>query len=117
MTEIIIFLLGAIVATAIWIIIVRKWQSQNRKFMDIITGKDMEIRNYQVEKAYRDGLSSGDPVKERLVAENTMLIEENSKLSSQLGVESIFSNAVATQGGAAVMLRRSRAQERRSPET
>lgn len=108
MTEIICFLSGATVATAIAIFIFRKWQIQNRRYMDIISGKEMEIRNYQVEKAYRDGLSSGDPVKERLMSENVMLIEQNRKLSSQIGTESIFSNAVASQGGAAVMLRRSR---------
>ncbi len=117
MTEIICFLSGAIVASAIWIVTVRKWQNQNRKYMDIISGKDLEIRGYQVDKAYRDGLSTGDPIKERLMSENVMLIEQNRKLSSQLDAESIFTNAVATQGGATVVLRRSRSSERRSPET
>lgn len=116
MSEIICFLLGAIAASVVWIVVARKWQSQSRRYMDIISGKDMEIRNYQVERAYRDGLSSRDPIKERLMSENVMLIEQNRKLSSQLGAESIFTNAVVTQGGAAVMLRKPRSSERRETE-
>ena len=110
MTEIICFLAGAIIASAISIIIVKKWNTQSQRYMEIISGKDGQIRGYQVQQAYRDGLTNAEPLREKLMSENAMLIEQNRKLSTQLGDQSIFSNAFATHGGAAVMLRRSRSE-------
>ena len=108
-TIVIAFLVGVTATGVVSYAICRKLKNERSLYEDEMGVQREIIRNHELGKAYQDGrqyeIGQQQARITALIQQIEQLQAQNVQLCDELGTESIFAHAVATNGGAAVRLR------------